>query len=297
MAKRFIDIKIWEDNWFFGLSLEAKMLFFYMVTNCDHAGIIEINKVMAGVKTGITDLNSRFDDLISELQPKVERLNEDKWILMNFVKHQYKTLNAKNNCHKSACKILEDHGLAYDVENKSLVKFNPSLRLDQDLTYPKPTLELPLDKGRGTIKEEVKEERKGKRNKKVYTEEFESLWKSIHIHPGNKEPAFEAWKKLDEDDKQLCADSIPEYYVLEEIEADSQSGRTEKHVSSSINARFWENMEDKRRRVKKIEERKKIKADQESIKQPEDPLEIMHRELERDERKRREEQRKKDSNE
>ena len=41
MAKRFIDTKIWDKAWFRKLSAENKLLWVYILTKCDHAGILD----------------------------------------------------------------------------------------------------------------------------------------------------------------------------------------------------------------------------------------------------------------
>jgi len=53
MAKRFIDTALFDDSWFMDLSVENKLFFVYLITNCDHAGIIDLNLKLAEFKTGI----------------------------------------------------------------------------------------------------------------------------------------------------------------------------------------------------------------------------------------------------
>ena len=39
MAKRFIDTKIWDKAWFRKLTPKNKLIWIYLLTRCDHAGI------------------------------------------------------------------------------------------------------------------------------------------------------------------------------------------------------------------------------------------------------------------
>jgi hypothetical protein len=41
MAKRFIDTKIWDKSWFRKLDPKDKLIWIYILTKCDHAGIFD----------------------------------------------------------------------------------------------------------------------------------------------------------------------------------------------------------------------------------------------------------------
>jgi hypothetical protein len=47
MAKRFYDTGIFQDSWFSDLSKDGKLLFFYLISRCNHAGIIDLNLKLA----------------------------------------------------------------------------------------------------------------------------------------------------------------------------------------------------------------------------------------------------------
>ena len=41
MAKRFFDTEIWKMVWFRKLKPAEKAFYFYLISNCDHAGVYE----------------------------------------------------------------------------------------------------------------------------------------------------------------------------------------------------------------------------------------------------------------
>ena len=43
MAKRYIDTKLWDKAWFRRLNPTEKSVWLYMITRCDHAGILDFD--------------------------------------------------------------------------------------------------------------------------------------------------------------------------------------------------------------------------------------------------------------
>ncbi|MEX0598752.1 MAG: hypothetical protein WD512_19870, partial [Candidatus Paceibacterota bacterium] len=72
MSKRFIDSGIFDDDWFMDLSKDAKLLWLYFITKCDHAGIIKLNVKLCKVQTDIKDL----PDIIKQLGNRLVTVNE-----------------------------------------------------------------------------------------------------------------------------------------------------------------------------------------------------------------------------
>ena len=84
---RIINSKIWEDDWFFDLSAEQKLLFMYLVTSphTDQLGIFKANIKYISIETGLKDINS----LLKSLYPKVIYIPELKLIFIkNFLRYQ-----------------------------------------------------------------------------------------------------------------------------------------------------------------------------------------------------------------
>lgn len=135
MAKRFIDTEIWKKSWFRQLPPKMKSVWVYLTTNCDHAGIYEVDlelmSFMVGQKVTSKEINDHLGNQISEIN------GGSKWYLSKFVKFQYGNLNEKVNAHKSVLKQLEKYSIDETLA-KGLI--NPSQRVkdkDKDMDKDK----------------------------------------------------------------------------------------------------------------------------------------------------------------
>jgi hypothetical protein len=110
MAKRFIDTKIFEDEWYMELDLEAKLFYIYLFVNCDHAGVIKLNKKLCQFQTGINNL----DRVIEQLGNRLVSVKDGIYFLPKFLKYQYPNFpNSKVIQQNSALKILNDLNIDY----------------------------------------------------------------------------------------------------------------------------------------------------------------------------------------
>jgi hypothetical protein len=129
MSKRFIDTGLFDDPWFMDLSKDGKLLWIYMITRCDHAGIIELNTRLVKFQTDIKDLST----VIQELSNRLVRLDQELTIFFipKFITFQYPNFpNSNVNQQQGAIKQLEKYSLFEDGK----IKMNCSSRVDQDLT-------------------------------------------------------------------------------------------------------------------------------------------------------------------
>lgn len=102
MAKRFTDTDKWGKSWFRKLSPKMKLIWFYLLDNCDIAGFWDIDleamSFMIGDTISLKDLESFEDRLV---------IFGDKLHLKGFTKFQYGELNEKNRVHKSVLEKLK----------------------------------------------------------------------------------------------------------------------------------------------------------------------------------------------
>jgi hypothetical protein len=111
MAKRFIDTGLYDDEWFMELSKDCKLLWIYMITKCDHAGIIKINEKLCKVQTDIKDI----DKTIKDLGNRIVTVSEHLYFIPKFIEFQYPGFpNSKVRQQVSAMDILKKHGLIKD---------------------------------------------------------------------------------------------------------------------------------------------------------------------------------------
>jgi hypothetical protein len=85
MAKRFIASELWDKDWFLELPSKYKVLWIYMITKCDVAGIFDPN-----LKTISKLLNEKYTeaDIFSVFNGKIRKV-QDKWLLNKFINFQY----------------------------------------------------------------------------------------------------------------------------------------------------------------------------------------------------------------
>lgn len=126
MAKRFTATEKWNDKWFRQLPAKYKLLWVYLLDNCDNAGIIEIDLEPAEfyikAKFDTAEIKTVFGDRICELNG-----GSNKWFIPKFVSFQYNVLNPDVKAHKSVIDKLnkynllnEDYTLKQDLPNSYL---------------------------------------------------------------------------------------------------------------------------------------------------------------------------------
>lgn len=123
MAKRFIDTGLFDDPWFMDLSKDGKILWIYLITKCDHAGIIDINEKLCKFQTGI----QKLETVIKELGYRLQTVNEHFIFIPKFFKYQYPNFPDKRfRAAESAFNRLQELGI--DEE-----KLKTYLTLSKDL--------------------------------------------------------------------------------------------------------------------------------------------------------------------
>jgi len=114
MAKRFSDTDKWKKPFIRSLEAPYKLLWFYILDDCDHAGIWHVDFDVVTIRIGI-DVNA--NDAIKVFGDKIKVLdNGNKWFIKDFIDFQYGTeLNPKNKVHASAIDILKKNNV-YDFK-------------------------------------------------------------------------------------------------------------------------------------------------------------------------------------
>lgn len=108
MAKRFTDTDKWKKVWYRKLRPTNKCFWQYLLDNCNHAGIWEVDFELAGLFIG-EELNiTEIEDVFSKQY--VSLREGKKWFIKDFVDFQYGELNEDNRAHHSAICILKKEG-------------------------------------------------------------------------------------------------------------------------------------------------------------------------------------------
>jgi hypothetical protein len=150
MAKRFTDTAKWSKSWFCDLPIKMKIVWIYLVDNCDHAGIWSVNMRLMEFQIGskITD-----QELNESFGKKIIWLNNKKLWIRPFFEFQYGSKSNDWAAKRSALKSLAKYDLiASDGTLKEDLP-NTSIRLTEGLADPS-SICIGISKGKGNIKKE-----------------------------------------------------------------------------------------------------------------------------------------------
>jgi len=107
MAKRFTDTNKWRKGFVRGLQGAYKLLWLYIIDECDHAGIWHVEIDVAELRIG---MKISTEDAIKEFDNHIVIFDEgNKWFIPDFIDFQYGTLNPENRAHKSVLNLLEKY--------------------------------------------------------------------------------------------------------------------------------------------------------------------------------------------
>lgn len=66
MAKRFVESSLWNQRWFHGMPQVSKLFFLFVITYCDHGGLIEYHPELIQFNTGVKDIDRCINDINKE---------------------------------------------------------------------------------------------------------------------------------------------------------------------------------------------------------------------------------------
>ena len=105
MAKRFTDTDKWKKPFIRGLEAKYKLLWFYILDDCDHAGLWIVDLEIASIRCGF-DYSEK--DVLKSLGQQIEVIKDGQiWFVRDFIDFQYGTLNESNRAHNSVLNILK----------------------------------------------------------------------------------------------------------------------------------------------------------------------------------------------
>jgi len=114
MAKRFTDSTKWNKPFIRAMKAPYKLLWLYILDECDHAGIWQVDFEVAQVKIG-EKLN--IDIALQQLSGKIYPFdNGEKWFIPDFIDFQYGVLNPENRAHNSVIMLLNKYNLSLHIK-------------------------------------------------------------------------------------------------------------------------------------------------------------------------------------
>lgn len=140
MPKRFSETDKWKDEWFSGLNPMEKLVFLFLIDNCDNAGFFELNQRLNSFLIGISE--KEYLAAISGLSRGLISSKDCKcyWI-RNFLFHQKNLpLNYENNAHKQIITIFNQKCNQFNFD------FNKELGAKEGLISP---IGKGIDNGKG----------------------------------------------------------------------------------------------------------------------------------------------------
>ena len=114
MAKRFTDTEKWKKGFIRSLPSSYKLLWLYMLDDCDNAGVwqveVEVASIRLGAKLNEKEALKLFGDTVISFD------SGTKWFIKEFVKFQQGVnhiaeLNSNSNPHKSILRLVEQYKL------------------------------------------------------------------------------------------------------------------------------------------------------------------------------------------
>jgi hypothetical protein len=128
MAKRFIDTNLFRKKWIRELESDMKLFWIYLLTDCDHAGIWDVDVDRASFQ-----LNFQLSEekILNTFHKKIVPFKRDKWFVPKFIEYQYGELNETIRPHASVIKILSKYELYKGLINPLKTPKNKSKKQDQ----------------------------------------------------------------------------------------------------------------------------------------------------------------------
>ena len=122
MAKRFTDSAKFSDIWYRKLTILQKVIWEYLLAECNHAGILEnFDLEMMSFKIG-ADVTMQDLDVFSD---RIKFIKDDVLFIPKFIEFQYGTLNPQSKVHQSVLKELK----RYSIDTLSIELLNPIHRV------------------------------------------------------------------------------------------------------------------------------------------------------------------------
>jgi hypothetical protein len=143
MAKRFTDTEKWKKGFVRSLPPAYKLLWLYMLDDCDNAGVWQVEVEVASIRIG-AKLNEK--EALKLFGNNIISFDEgSKWFIKEFVKFQQGVnhiaeLNSNSNPHKSILRIVEQYKLL-ELEDNPIEVIEEVKQAKKSKRFKKPTLD------------------------------------------------------------------------------------------------------------------------------------------------------------
>lgn len=107
MAKRLTDTEKWNDDWYISLSNDYRIIWQWLLDNCNHAGICKRSMRLLNF---MCNTNVTEEEMIVSMSGRV-LISNNIWFIPKFLKFQYTSLTSQRPVIISVVKELEKHNL------------------------------------------------------------------------------------------------------------------------------------------------------------------------------------------
>lgn len=213
MAKRFTDTEKWKREWFSELSMKAKLVWMYLLDNCDHTGVWHSNFKLMSFQLGTPVKKSEFETWFKH---KLQLISSDKYFIRSFVEFQYGELKEGNNAHKAVLELLKKVGPHEPLNSPSRGAQDKDKEKDKDNVLG------------------------GSGGKKEYTPEFEKVW-AAYPRRLDKSDSFDAFQKnIKPEDHAAFELAIVAYRKL--LQETGAEKKFIKHFTTFANQDRWKDL-------------------------------------------------------
>lgn len=174
MAKRLTDTEKFIDPWYRRLSTKHKLLWDWLLCNCDHAGIVTVDFEFIEMVLSEKYEDNALDEYFSD---RVIKLGHFKYFIPKFLRFQYGKLNPLSKVHASVIQRLKDEGILYN-DSDSIKEIENNARV---IEYGK-GLDTVIEKNKNKAKEKIKdkeEEKEESEDKKNLSEKDSQVIRKI----------------------------------------------------------------------------------------------------------------------
>ena len=145
MAKRFIDTQKYHKPFIRSLPGAYKLLWDFILCECDHAGIWIVDFEIARIYLG-SDMIIDKDEALRLFNADEKRIVEidsgKKWFISSFIDFQYGKLNIENRAHNSVIHQLEKYNLKINKPLRSPLQGAKDKDKDKDKDMNKDIFDL-----------------------------------------------------------------------------------------------------------------------------------------------------------
>ena len=117
MAKRFITTSMWEKPNWRKLPVRLKVVWFYLISKCNHAGIWECDIDLLSFQIGE---DYTLDEIMEAFGSQIVELGDNKFFLSKYISFQYGVLNPSVRVHQSVIKLLKKYNIQYEYSELSV---------------------------------------------------------------------------------------------------------------------------------------------------------------------------------